>query len=109
MRTKALLSCYISNKNAKHIWVSICHKLNKLEGFKGTGDPVKSEQVRSKIRSLEDKYKRTKRHNEKSGNNALLISEDLEEAFGEDKYFACNDPFESAKGAKGKKIHVLYK
>ena len=64
---------------------------------------MSSEKCRLKIRSLEQKYKRNVKHNNKSGNSPIFIEGYIEEAFGKTPAVQTSiTPLESQSGSQGK-------
>lgn len=85
-------------KNHPNRWVRVVrHLKNVVPGLAITND-----QIRQKHRGQEMIYTRRVKHNDKSGNNPVLIEEYLVEAFAPEKGTVPVVPLQSARGAQSK-------
>ena len=97
---KALLIAYqgaYANSKLKK-WIHVVTEFHKLTPGRHTS--MTSETARLKIRSLEQKYSRLKKHNDTSGNDPKLIPEAMEDAFGA-KHAAVFSTLDSVGTSKG--------
>ena len=67
-----------------------------------------SEGVRLKIRNLEAKYKKLKKHNDTTGNEPKMIPESLEDAFGEKHKLANLHTIDSSSVSSTRQGNNLY-
>ena len=74
----------ISKRNNSAIWEAVAKELNRILREQGLTTVRTVSQCKSKIKNLEDEYKRVKDHNSKSGNNRETFTyyEELNEILG---------------------------
>ena len=74
----------ISKRQNSAVWESIARELNTLLREQGLASICTAAQCKSKIKNLEDEYKRVKDHNSKSGNNreSFMYYEELNKILG---------------------------
>ena len=74
----------VSKRNNSSAWENIAKELNQLLKDQGLSSFRTGSQCKSKIKNLEDEFKRVKDHNNKSGNNreSFAYFDDMNEVLG---------------------------